>query len=89
MSKTTIPHLVLKELKHYGITYDIPESFRGDLEKEHDYLVWNDDGPELPVMHSDIWNIVCRHVDDLEESGHGYFDAETAILTIYDGVSDD
>ena len=81
MKETTIPHIVKKAIElEYGINIEFPEEIKGDLEKEHDYLIWDEAGPSLSKNYEEHWSKACEEIDHLVDDGTVYFNCDNGIV---------
>ena len=83
MEKTTIPHLVLERIEKSIEDFDVPDDVKGVLEKEHDWLMFNEDGPRVMINHKKAFDEVCAEVDKGIEEGQIYFNVEDGTITFY------
>lgn len=83
MSQTTVAHIIVERLKANNIIIDIPESLEDDLIKEHNWLLFSEDGPKLIKNYNQLFINVCQEVDYAIEAGVAHFSDE-GIISIAD-----
>lgn len=79
--ETTVAHIVLERLKDKGVEVNYPEDVKGDLIKEHNWLMFSSDGPKLMTSHKKLFENVCQEVDHAINEGVAHF-SDDGIITM-------
>lgn len=82
--KTTIAHIIIERLNHSKNKITFPESFNGDLVKEHNWALFSPEGPKLMSSYPKLWNNVCEEIDYAIAEGVAHF-SDTGVITITEG----
>tara|TARA_R110001592_G_scaffold71619_7_gene218835 strand:- start:3422 stop:3706 length:285 start_codon:yes stop_codon:yes gene_type:complete len=80
-NKTTVAHIVIERLIEAGSEINFPPGIAGDLKKEHDWAVFNENGPKIISNHKKLFENVCTEVDYAVNEGVAFFDEEDG--TVY------
>lgn len=80
-NKTTVAHIVIERLRASGVKIDFPNDISGNLKKEHDWAVFNENGPKIISNHKKLFENVCTEVDYAVQEGVAFFDDEDG--TVY------
>jgi len=79
--KTTVAHLIAERLEEKGEKIEIPNEFKGDLIKEHNWLFFERDGPLLMTNQTKMFHEVCDEIDKGIEEGTIIFNSEDGTVT--------
>lgn len=82
MEKTTVAHLIAEQLAKQGISIDFTEDVRGDIIKEHDWMMTDPEGPMLMTNHSKLFQEVCANVDKQINEGAMIFHDDGTITIL-------
>ena len=83
--QTTVPHIVVERLPEDKRNFDYPDDVKGDLIKEHNWLL-SKEGLNIIASYSDLFTNVCEEVDAAVNEGVAVFDGETGIITINSNI---
>jgi hypothetical protein len=78
-NQTTIAHVLFERLREEGTHIDFPESLNGDLILEHNWAIFNEDGPKIMSTYEELFNQICLEIDYCVENGYVYFDDDGTI----------
>ena len=81
MKKTTVAHLMVERMSESEKSFQIPDEIKGDLLKEHNWLLFDTNGPGLMSLKRKLFHEVCDEVDKLLESGEIVFNSEDGTIT--------
>lgn len=79
--KTTVAHLIAERLEEKGEKIEVPEQVKGDLIKEHNWLLFDRDGPMLMLNQNKLFHEVCDEIDKGIEDGTIIFNGEDGTIT--------
>lgn len=81
MEQTTVPHIVAARI---DLEVNYPDDVKGDLIKEHNFLLFSNDGPKIMLNHKKVFEDVCKEVDYAINEGVAHFSDE-GIITVSRG----
>lgn len=81
MKETTVIHLMVEKLKDQGINILFDKKFQGNLIQEHNWGMADPNGPKLIHTYPELFQKVCKEIDEGIANGSVVFDDETGIIT--------
>lgn len=83
MERTTIVHLMIERIneKREKELIEFPEDIRGDLIKEHNWGLFDKDGPKLMQTHNLLFLTICQEIDEKINDGTIIFNVEDGTIT--------
>lgn len=81
MVQTTVVHILIERLEEENkIKIDFPKEIKGNLVEEHNWCLFNPDGPKLMTSFPKEFDVVCKELDYAIKEGVAYFDDKNGLI---------